>query len=105
VEKEIRRLKAIVKHFNSVSETLRDKLREFMRITETPKVKTTTLSVSLGKPSVSVVVDDVQALPIEFQRITVTADKVQVKRYLDAEKTTSIAGAHLEEGKPRLTIR
>ena len=103
VSKEIDRLYARKKSIERAQEALGDRLRDFMRYTNVDKVKTPYVTVSLGKPSVSVKIESIDDLPKQLCRLTYTPDKDAITRQL--KQGEEVPGAVLVEGKPRLTIR
>lgn len=103
IDAEVKRLTARRDALRNSRERLADRLREFMATVGMQKVKTPYISVSLGKPSESVVVDNVELLTPDCRAVVYQPIKSVIKKHL--ESGTPLAGAHLEKGKPRLTIR
>ena len=89
---------------NKVSR-MQDYLRDEMTKADLPKLVTPEFSVSVGKPSKTVVVYDVTLLGTDYltKKTTITADKKAIKAAFDAGQ--KVQGAGIEAGKPRLMIR
>jgi len=84
---------------------MQDYLRDEMTKANLPKLQTPEFSVSVGKPTKSVEIIDVEDVDKEYltTKVTIMADKKSIKKALDAGQ--EVKGAHLVEGKARLTIR
>lgn len=100
---EIKRLQAKKASIEANNERLKDKLREFMETTETPKVKTPSVSVSLGKPTERVSIVDEDAVPEDYAEVVRRVSKSAVKDAL--KQGLDVSGAKLVPGPKRLTIR
>lgn len=103
LDEEIKRLKAKRDSILAGRERLQDRLREFMATAEVHKVKTPSISVSLGKPSERCEITDETAVPDDYARVVRQVEKQQVKDAL--KKGQDVPGAQLVNGPNRLTIR
>jgi len=103
ISDEVSRLQRRVNSLRMARESLKSRLISLMEATDTKKAMTPYVSVSLGKSSLSVVVDDVNVLPYSCKRVKIEPNKVEIKSMLD--KGISVDGARLKPGKLRLTIR
>lgn len=103
-DEEIKRLQEIKKTYSNHSENLKDYLRFCMTKAGVDKSKGL-FSVSIGKPSQSVVIDDESKIPESMKQkvITYKVSKTDIGKVLKSGE--EVPGARLEEGKPRLTIR
>lgn len=105
LDEEAKRLKAKQQAVTKRRERLTETLKTFMETTETEKVKTPSVSVTLGKPSKRVEIEDEKKLPPQYIELVTTrkVDRNAIKAALKAGNTVS--GASLEDGKRGLTIK
>lgn len=101
-DEEIARMNNIKKTYSNTATRLKEYIRTEMEKVGKDKSKGL-FSISLGKPSVSTEVDDPKALPEQYQKVTVAADKTAIGKALKSGE--EIEGARLVEGNRRLTIR
>lgn len=99
---EIARMTAIKKSYKSNSDRLKEYIRFEMEKTGIDKSKGL-FSISLGKPSSSTQINDIEAIPDKYKKISVSADKAAISKALKAGD--AVEGAELIEGARRLTIR
>lgn len=102
IAEEIRRLQKRKRAFQGRRERLKGYLAYQLGRLNKPSFETDLHTVSLRKGRVSVVVDDVDALPAEYQQVKVEADKNKLKAALAED---AVEGAHLETGDPYVVIR
>lgn len=67
------------------------------------KIPAPDMSISISKGRTSVVITDVNALPLGFAEFEPKPDKTKIKEALEAGN--AIAGAELSNGQPTLSIR
>ena len=87
------------------SESLKEYLRFNMGQAEITKIECPEFSITLGKPSKIVNIEDIDKLAEEFvnSKVVVTADKASIKKAIKNGDT--VIGASLIDGKSRLTIK
>ncbi len=103
LDSEIKRLQAMKKAIVNRKESLKNYLRDSMLATDITKIEWDTGSITLRKPVQSVHIDDIDAIPTQYQRITVAADKTAIKAALKAGE--SLRGCSLVSGKPGLMLK
>lgn len=103
VSEEASRLAARARSIENAREYLKNRLRSFMLATETQKVKTPFVTVSIGKPTTRVVIYDESEVPQEYKKTYESVMKSKVKE--DIENRGHVPGARLESGPERLIIR
>ena len=84
----------------------RERLMDYVltdMMTDGKEIQTARLTMKPAKNPPSVVVDDVEALPIGYRRVKVEADKAELRKALKAGRV--IPGARLSEGSYRLAVR
>ena len=84
----------------------RERLMDYVltdMMTDGKELQTARLTMKPAKNPPSVVVDDVEALPIGYRRVKVEADKAELRKALKAGRV--IPGARLSEGPYRLAVR
>jgi len=101
-DEEIARMSNIKKTYSNAATRLKEYIRTQMELVGKDKSKGL-FSISLGKPSISTQVDDVDSLPEQYKKVSVSADKTAIGKALKAGE--EIEGAQLVEGNRRLTIR
>ena len=99
---EIRRLQNRKRMFGNRRDRLKEYLRYQLSRLNQSTVETDLHTVFLRKGAMRVVVDDLEALPEDYQRVTVEADKSGLKSAL---KDADIPGAHLERGPDYVVIK
>jgi len=105
IDKEIKRLQAMKKTITNNQTNLKEYLRYNMEITGITKIKHSLFSITLGKPTVTAEIVDIDFLPDNFvnTEIVMKADKKAILKALkDGE---DIPGAVLSTGKSRLLIK
>ena len=100
---EIKRLQERKKVFANRRAALEEYLRFNMERSGIEKIESPEFSITLGKPTEVVEIDDAVALPDEFIVIKRTPAKAEIKRALANGK--EVRGARLAEGKRRLIIK
>jgi len=103
IDTEIKRLQALKKIRKNRREALEDYLRHNMSKAGIQKIEAPDFSITLGKPSEAVQVEDVEALPESMVRIQRAPDKAAIKAAI--KSGVPVPGAALVEGKPRLIIK
>ena len=103
LDAEIKRMQNMKRVITNRQTALKDYLRENMQRMDMKKITWPTGSVTLRKPLPIVVVDDADALPEKFNKVTVAPNKVLIKATLKAGEV--VPGAHLEDGKPGILIK
>lgn len=99
---EIKRLTARKKALNSKADKLKEYAINMMQAVH--KVKHTGLfSVTIGKPSKVVGIDDLSLIPAEFTVTKIEPNKTAIKKAIESGGT--IPGALIIDGKPRVTIK
>lgn len=101
-DEEIKRMSEIKKTYSNTADRLKEYIRFEMEKVGLDKSKGL-FSISLGAPSISTEVSDVDSLPEKYKKVSVSADKTAIGKALKAGEV--IEGASLVEGKRRLTIR
>jgi len=105
IDKEIKRLQAMKKTIANNQNNLKEYLRYNMEVTGITKIKHSLFSITLGKPTVTAEIVDIDFLPDNFvnTEIVMKADKKAILKALkDGE---DIPGAVLSTGKARLLIK
>lgn len=105
IDKELKRLQAMKKAITGNQERLKEYLRYNMEVTGISKIKHALFSITLGKPTVTVEIVDIDFLPDNFvsTEVVMKADKKAILKALkDGE---DIPGAVLSTGKSRLLIK
>lgn len=105
IDDEIKRLQARKKAIVNNKESLKEYLRYNMQMTGINKIKHPLFSITLGKPTVTCEVVDVDFLPDEYvtTEVSLKPDKKAILK--DLKDGKEINGAVLSEGKPRLLIK
>lgn len=91
---------AIAKSYKKAAERLEENLKTAMDILGVKEIAGVDYRYTLSEPAICMVVDDVEALPKEFQIIETKSDNAKIKEALKAG--VSVPGAHLEPGKKSL---
>ena len=105
IDKELKRLQAMKKSITGNQDRLKEYLRYNMEATGINKIKHSLFSITLGKPTATVEIVDIDFLPDNFvnTEVVVKADKRAILKALkDGE---DIPGAILSTGKSRLLIK
>ena len=105
IDKEIKRLQGMKKSITGNQDRLKEYLRYNMEITGISKIKHSLFSITLGKPTVTAEIVDIDFIPDEYVNtdVTIKADKKAILKALkDGE---DIPGAVLSTGKARLLIK
>jgi hypothetical protein len=105
LDAEIKRLQARKKAVTNNQERLREYLRYNMEVTGITKIKHTLFNITLGKPTVTAEIVDIDFLPDNYvnTEVVIKADKKAILKALkDGE---DIPGAILSTGKSRLLIK
>ena len=105
LDTEIKRLQARKKAVTNNQERLREYLRYNMEVTGITKIKHTLFNITLGKPTVTAEIVDIDFLPDNYvnTEVVIKADKKAILKALkDGE---DIPGAILSTGKSRLLIK
>lgn len=105
IDKELKRLQAMKKTITNNQERLKEYLRYNMEATGISKIKHSLFSITLGKPTVTAEIVDIDFLPDNFVStdVVMKADKKAILKALkDGE---DIPGAVLSTGKARLLIK
>lgn len=105
IDKELKRLQAMKKSITNNQERLKEYLRYNMEVTGISKIKHSLFSITLGKPTVTAEIVDIDFLPDNFVStdVVMKADKKAILKALkDGE---DIPGAVLSTGKSRLLIK
>ena len=103
IDAEIKRLQAMKSVITNRKNSLKEYLVHNMTECEIDKITWTTGSITLRKPTQAVHVDDVDALPEQYQRKTVSADKTAIKAGLKSGE--DIPGCRMVDGKRGLLIK
>lgn len=105
IDTEIKRLQEKKKAITNSKENLREYLRYNMELTGINKIKHPLFNITLGNPSVTVEIVDVDFLPDEFvtTEVALKPDKKAILAALKEDK--EIPGAILSTGKSRLLIK
>jgi len=103
IDEEVKRLQNLKRIIVNRQQRLKDYLRESMVGCGISKIEAPTMTITLRKPLPIVVVDDADALPEKFNKVTVAPNKVLIKATLKAGEV--VPGAHLEDGKPGIMIK
>jgi hypothetical protein len=105
LDAEIKRLQARKKAVTNNQERLREYLRYNMEVAGITKIKHTLFNITLGKPTVTAEIVDIDFLPDNYvnTEVAIKADKKAILKALkDGE---DIPGAILSTGKSRLLIK
>lgn len=105
IDKELKRLQAMKKTITNNQDRLKEYLRHNMEVTGISKIKHSLFSITLGKPTVTAEIVDIDFLPDSFVStdVIMKADKKAILKALkDGE---DIPGAALSTGKSRLLIK
>lgn len=105
LDAEIKRLQARKKAVTNNQDRLREYLRYNMEVTGITKIKHTLFNITLGKPTVTAEIVDIDFLPDNYvnTEVVIKADKKAILKALkDGE---DIPGAVLSTGKSRLLIK
>tara|TARA_R110001632_G_scaffold68317_1_gene160140 strand:+ start:610 stop:1089 length:480 start_codon:yes stop_codon:yes gene_type:complete len=105
IDKELKRLQTMKKAITNNQERLKEYLRYNMEITGINKIKHSLFSITLGKPTVTVEIVDIDFLPDNFVStdVVMKADKKEILKAL--KNGEDIPGAVLSTGKSRLLIK
>ena len=99
---EIDRLTQRKKALSSRAETLKDYAVNMMFAVNKQSHKGL-FSVSIGKPSKVVVIEDASLLPAQYSITRIEPNKTEIKKAIQTGET--IPGAAIIDGKPRITIK
>jgi hypothetical protein len=99
---EIERLTQRKKALNSRAETLKDYAVNMMFAVKKQSHKGL-FSVSIGKPSKVVGIEDLNLLPAQYLVTKIEPNKTEIKKAIQNGET--IPGAAIIDGKPRITIK
>ena len=105
IDKELKRLQAMKKTITNNQDRLKEYLRYNMEVTGISKIKHSLFSITLGKPTVTAEIIDIDFLPDSFVStdVVIKADKKAILKALkDGE---DVPGAVLSTGKSRLLIK
>ena len=103
IDAEIKRLTARKKTIKNRQDWLREYLRSNMESNGIDKISCPLWTITLRKATPAVYLSvDPSELPPDYQKITITADKVKLKN--DLKKGNDIPGATLVDGKRGLLI-
>lgn len=104
LDSEIKRLMGRKKTLENKANFLRAGIKGTMENTGIDKVNSSLFSISLSKPKIGAVVINipVEELPQEYQKVTITADKIAIKN--DIKNGVVIDGVEIQEERT-LTIR
>jgi hypothetical protein len=105
IDKELKRLQTMKKTITNNQDRLKEYLRYNMEATGINKIKHSLFSITLGKPTVTAEIIDIDFLPDSFVStdVVIKADKKAILKALkDGE---DIPGAILSTGKSRLLIK
>ncbi len=105
ISNEIKRLQERKKSIVNNQERLKEYLRYNMELSGINKIKHPLFNITLGEPSVTAEILDVESLPDEYVKLETkfTPDKLAIKKAL--KEGIEIEGAKLSEGKSRLLIK
>ena len=105
IDKEIKRLQGMKKAITNNQDRLKEYLRYNMELTGINKIKHSLFSITLGKPTVTADVIDIDFLPDNYvnTEVVVKADKKAILKAL--KNGDDIPGAVLSTGKARLLIK
>lgn len=105
IDKEIKRLQAMKKTISNNQTNLKEYLRYNMELTGITKIKHSLFSITLGKPTVTAEIIDIDFLPDQYvnTEVVIKADKKAILKALKDGK--DIPGAVLSTGKSRLLIK
>jgi hypothetical protein len=102
---EIERLQQRAKLIKNRKENLKEYLRYNMEKTKINNIKCPLFNITLGKPSPTLIIDDLELIPLEYKELIVThkAKSAELLRALkDGEQ---IPGCHLGQSKSKLIIK
>ena len=105
IDKELKRLQAMKKTITNNQDRLKEYLRYNMEITGISKIKHSLFSITLGKPTVTAEIIDIDFLPDSFVStdVVIKADKKAILKAL--KDGQDVPGAVLSTGKSRLLIK
>lgn len=103
IDAEIARLSARKKVMSNARERLIDYLRYNMEATGIKKIDSPLFSITLVAGRESVLVDDLDALPGDYKRVTVAPDKVLIGKAL--KDGYDVPGASLQVGQSSVRIK
>ena len=105
IDKELKRLQAMKKTITNNQDRLKEYLRYNMEITGISKIKHSLFSITLGKPTVTAEIIDIDFLPDSFVNtdVVIKADKKAILKAL--KDGQDVPGAVLSTGKSRLLIK
>lgn len=105
LDKEIKRLQLRKKAVTNKQESMRTYLRENMVATGIKKIECPLFNITCSDSTEIVVIEDESSIPDEYVEVSVVQkiDKAAIKKTLKAGG--EVAGARLEKGKAKLTIR
>lgn len=105
IDKELKRLQAMKKAITNNQDRLKEYLRYNMEVTGISKIKHSLFSVTLGKPTVTAEIIDIDFLPDGFVStdVVIKADKKAILKAL--KNGEDVPGAVLSTGKSRLLIK
>ncbi len=105
IQKQIDRLAERKRIINNRKESLKEYLRENMDASGITKITHPLFTITCGKGKPSVVIDDQNAIPDEYMRVTTSMapDKAAIAKAIKEGKT--VEGAHSEIGKSSISIK
>jgi len=103
IDMEIKRLSARKKARDNRVKSLKGYLLTNMVALDKKKVHCEIFSLSRRKGHMSVVIDNQDVLTESYTKVSVSPDKVAIKKAIDAGK--EVEGAHLERGNDSLVMR
>lgn len=105
IQKQIDRLTERKRIINNRKESLKEYLRENMNASGITKITHPLFTITCGKGKPSVVIDDQNAIPDEYMRVTTSMapDKVAIAKAIKEGK--EVSGAHSETGKSSISIK
>lgn len=105
IQSQIDRLTERKRVINNRKESLKEYLRENMDASGITKITHALFTITCGKGKPSVVIDDQNAIPDEFMRVTtnMAPDKLAIAKAIKEGK--EVPGAHSEIGKSSISIK
>lgn len=103
LDAEIKRLQSMKSVITNRANNLKSYLRRNMEVCEIDKIEWPTGSITLRKPTQAVQVDNTDALPEKYRRITVSPDKAAIKA--DLRAGIEIPGCRMVDGQRGLLIK
>lgn len=105
IQKQIDRLTERKRIINNRKESLKEYLRENMDASGITKITHPLFTITCGKGKPSVVIDDQNAIPDDFMRVTTSMapDKVAIAKAI--KDGLEVPGAHSEIGKSSISIK